>query len=307
MNTTAFQLEQAVEQSEIYRSILNLVLVALFTAIFDKIYSRRSQDGKIIVWKNKDDDNQRHRKKWIKILRDYEPVERSFQEFKRITYTKKVDSFLKTETKSVVIGLFFALIAYIAIFVIIPIIINLVFPLNDSIFGLLIAGVNFFPAVYLLNKCKENPEIKSIKEFTEIDEKMDEEFNSLKNFFIYYNFIVGLRIYNFIALQTNILGNTNFMVLFTFWSLSLFVGTFTYKLVKKWKEESIDCLKKIINKSNSNEFPYIITNIPHIEGQLKDIFNEDFLILDEKGIEKTTFWSSIEYIHIKEAKKLVDK
>ena len=47
MNTTAFQLDQAIEQSEIYRSILNIMFVALITYILDNIFSVSSRNDKI--------------------------------------------------------------------------------------------------------------------------------------------------------------------------------------------------------------------------------------------------------------------
>lgn len=302
MNTTVFQLEQAVEQPEIYTSVLNIVFVALITVIFDKVFSERQGNGKTIVWKDKGNDNQIYRRKWIKILRNYESVERSYQELERITYTKKVDLFLRTETKSAVIGLVLALISFIVVFEILPEIISLLFPFNYSTFGILITCVNFLPATYLINKCKEKPEIKSVEEFVETDKRLDEKFTSMRNFFIYFNYIVWLTIYDSVKNQINILWNKNFIILVIFWSLALILGILTYKLVKQWKGESINCLKKIINKSYSDEFPYVVTNIPNIEGQLKDVFNEDFLVLDGKGIEKMTFWSSIKYMHTKEVK-----
>lgn len=127
---------------------------------------------------------------------------------------------------------------------------------------------------------------------------------TLIEFYVISSYLIILLLFTIIFLNLSQVLNLNLIIQFLLiydLALLLFIpiGIFNQKQYFK------SYLKDILNSNGSKFFPYLNVRTKEnlqIDGTIKDIFNDKFLILEDKGIKKVTLWDSVSTLEINEGK-----
>ncbi|MCK4797233.1 MAG: hypothetical protein KAT05_07610 [Spirochaetes bacterium] len=114
-------------------------------------------------------------------------------------------------------------------------------------------------------------------------------------FFIYMS--VSLINYSIIPVSTSEIGEIR-----NIYTISLTIIVVTVIILKWNYDEFLDKIKSKLSTQYLNEFPFvhITTEDREVTGKIQDVFDNDFVILDDNGLKTAVEWKTITILGLKE-------